>query len=161
MGTLKTTSVEMLFFGGGHLELHRYLVELCNSFGHNSVPQCPGADTHTLLQGRQGAGTMQTQRPRAPGFPSARQPKAPFRITEAISFSLPSENPQLLFNKAVGILKCVFQSLGDLEQNLDILQKPKLPFSPSSGQRIMHRVSVHVDKVGWIYMCPDKIKIIL
>lgn len=40
---LKTTSVEMLFFGGGHLELHRYLVELCNSFGHNSVPQCPDA----------------------------------------------------------------------------------------------------------------------
>lgn len=79
-------------------------------------------------QGRQGAGTMQTQR--APGFPSAHQLKAPSRITEAISFSLPSENPQLLFNKAVGILKCAFQSLGDLEQNLAILQKPELPFWP-------------------------------
>lgn len=38
---LKTTSVGALFFGGGHVEFHRYLMELYNSFGHNNVPSAP------------------------------------------------------------------------------------------------------------------------
>lgn len=50
----------------------------------------------------------------APGFPSSHQPKSPFKIAETIAVSLPLENPQLLFNKAADVLKCVF--LLDFEQ---------------------------------------------
>lgn len=73
------------------------------------------------LEDGQGAGTTQSHKSTGsqcaarPGFTGllaawqpTHQPKFPFKITETISFSCLAENPQLLFNNAVNVLKCVF-----------------------------------------------------
>lgn len=70
-----------------------------------------GQDAGTM-QSRKSTGSQRAARPGLAALLAAwqptHQPKFPFKITETISVSLLTENPQLLFNNTVNVLKCVF-----------------------------------------------------